>query len=317
MTYADHVHTHLLQRGPCTVQEVYDAMRAAGRTTARTTASTKDALRYGRHTYELPDGRWQSQLGAVVGATFTTRPRSRVRDGVLWTHRDLEPLEPLFSTPLPLEAGGAVRCGGDPGLRTLIGPAGWLPEIGPGDLLAVRWDGTHLSVTPVVEPPDPARSTYVRNLLAAHVTHDATSVRSYRSPVTSALTATVLSALREDPDLFAAPVAPLSELLPLPDAEAVDPTYWEHHGRGERLLLRLPHRVLEELHRRADLLGDTVTDYASMLLGAAVDRARPLEHPRYSYRSYDEPSYDSSFDAASYDEPADNRSVVTPFRART
>ena len=42
----------------------------------------------------------------------------------------------------------------------------------------------------------------------------------------------------------------------------------------------LPLRVHEELARRADLLGERLPDYLTLLLGAAADRVQ-LPPPRY------------------------------------
>lgn len=46
----------------------------------------------------------------------------------------------------------------------------------------------------------------------------------------------------------------------------------------------LPHRIADELGWRADLLGDRLPDYVSMLLSAAADRLVPPSPAVGAYR---------------------------------
>jgi hypothetical protein len=172
-----------------------------------------------------------------------------------------------------------------------------LPDVEPGGLLALHWDGEALAVNATDDVPaaDSARVHDVRRFLAAHATarHHGTWPYSSAPP----LTAVVLSALVEDPALFRTPVPPLSELLPLPADLRPQDELPPHGGLGSDQVLQvpLPERVHRELARRADLLGDRLPDYAAMLLGAAADRILPRQ--RYGYESYDQygelPAYDN------------------------
>ncbi len=275
MNLTDAIYQHLDAHGPCTVDDLYAAMRELGVTKAKTSASVLDALRRSATAAErLPDGGWDVVTRGLVGATVTVRPRSRLADGVLWTHADLTPFEAMLRTELPLRDGGTARWSRDDVTR-LVFPPGTLPEIGPGQLLALRWDGVVLSVSVVDEPTaDPdyvARIDRARRLLALHATT--------RDPWTGQargrdIRGHVLSALREDPDLLREPLPPLSELVPLPDVDLESPSW---SARGRRLELALPDRIVNELDRRAGLLGDSTPSYAAMLLTSAVDRVRPLE----------------------------------------
>lgn len=92
--------------------------------------------------------------------------------------------------------------------------------------------------------------------------------------------------------MFAEPLPPLRELLPLrEDLRPQD----GHPGRDPDLRARivevpLPLRVHEELGRRADLIGERLPDYLSLLLGAAADRVQLRPPSRYErFEPYDGP----------------------------
>lgn len=314
MTLTDAIHQHLDAHGPCTVDDLYSAMRELGVTKAKTSTSVRDALHRRESAAEqLPDGRWDVVTRRLVGATLTVRPRSRLADGCLWAHADLTPLEAMRRTELPLRDGGTARWSrGD--VTRLVFPPGTLPETGPGQLLALRWDGVVLSVSVVDEPTgDPdyvTRTDRARRLLALHATtRDRWTGWESRRDVRDH----VLSALREDPDLLREPLPPLSELVPLPDAELESPSW---SVRGRRVVLALPDRVMDELDRRARLLGDSTPSYAAMLLTSAVDRVKPLEEtgtiPRCPCgdphcRAAEEPDFDDDrwLDAEPWDSDVD------------
>lgn len=107
------------------------------------------------------------------------------------------------------------------------------------------------------------------------------------------LTGVVLSALVEDPELFRQPLPPLSELLPLPE-DLRPQDSWGDVGSetGNTLRVTVPERVAGELGRRADLLGERLPDYLSMLLSAAADRLLPpapyARPSRYTYFDTDD-----------------------------
>lgn len=279
----------LLGAGPTTDAAIHQYLVATGQTKAKTPTGVRSALNGSPLAYRLDDGRWDTTSRRLLGSVFTVRPRSRLRDGVLWVHQDLDPLEAIgIGQGIPLAQGGVVRRGGTE-IRTLIGPPGWLPDITPGELLALRWadDGLHLSPLAKVPDLDDPVVRRTRLLLRAHSLVLAKS-HAWPEPPVGRWGRVVLSALAEDPDLFAQPLPPLSELLPLPQLVLHDPSVWESHGDSRRVTLHLPTRVYDELDRRAGLLGDRLPDFAAMLLGAATDRLQP---DTTSYRYYDPPSY--------------------------
>ncbi len=268
-TLAESLREHLGLHGPCTDRELHAALVLAGRTTTRTSAGVLTVLRRSPLTRLRPDGRWDLVTRRLAGAVLTVRPRALVRDDTLWIHGDLEPFTTLGGR-LPLTTGGEARGGGSE-IRTLVGPPGWLPKAALGDLLALRWDGSAMSVTVLAQAPDPERVRRVQELLRLHAL--AVPSPSYGGP--TRMTSAVLSALDEDPDLLAEPILPLGELLPFGEDLSPDTGVWENHHAGRRLTVHLPDRVYGELQRRSELLGDQLPDYVGMLLGAAADRLTP------------------------------------------
>ncbi|MCU1674923.1 MAG: hypothetical protein JWN77_3036 [Frankiales bacterium] len=282
----------ILERGPLTIDELHRLALERELTRARTSTSLRTSLAHQSGFVQRPDGRYDTAARLLRGSCFTTRPRRPPSDGVLWLNRDIDPLLALGCGPLPLKPGGEVQRGAGSRL-TWVGPEGWLPDVPAGELLALRWDGSTLDVWVAQDVPaaDSAAAADARSLLAAHAS--ARHRDRWTFDDAPPLTETVLSALVEDPRLFAQPLPPLSELLPLPEhlrpTDAGPPD--SEIGRHEMLHLPLPGRVHRELSRRADLLGEHVTEYAAMLLGAAADRVLPPERrPHWDVDEY-EPSY--------------------------
>jgi hypothetical protein len=276
----------LLKHGPLSLAELHELAVDQGLTRSKTASSLAASL--SREQYVVrPDGRYDTAARLLRGQVFTTRGRRSTRDGVLWTYRDLDPLGAL--PRLPLAAGGEMIRGAS-AVESWTGPAGWLPEVPSTGLLGLRWDGAALHVDAVrdVAVGDSERARDVREVLGRHARGQRQHAWSYEPR--SSLTQTVLSALVEEPALFAAPLPPLRELLPLPedlrpqdDAGERDP--WRTATIVE---LALPTRVHGELARRADLLGERLPDYLCLLLSAAADRVQ-LPAPRYDrYEPYDE-----------------------------
>lgn len=295
MALIDAIRTHLLEHGPASPEELLAALRASGATTAKTPQGISSSLSSSRLTYRRADGTWDLQARRLAGVVLTTRPRSRLADGVLWVHRDLEPFT-LVGKALPLATGGVAQWRGDE-VATLVGPRGWLPDTSPHQLLALRWTGSALQVDVVDRVASDVAVRRAQSVLRDHVT--SAGPRYYRSDLPTDLCLTVLSALSEVPDLFAEPLPPLRELLPLPERFSAETGVWEAHGDRSTVTVRLPARVYDELSRRAGLLGDDVRDYAALLLGAAADRLTPAETCRscryeqdWAYRSWRDLSRD-------------------------
>jgi hypothetical protein len=273
----------LLEHGPLSLAELHALAVEQGLSRSKT-PSTLTASLSGDQYVVRPDGRYDTAARLLRGQVFTTRRRS-MSDGVLWTYRDLDPLTGLPALPLAL--GGELRRSSS-AVESWTGPAGWLPEVPPGALLALRWDGTalHLDATPSVPDGDSERVRDVREVLGRHA-------RGQRRPAWSyehrpSLRHTVLSALVEDPQLFTTPLPPLRELLPLPeDLRPQDAGPRDPERTAIIVEVPVPLRTHEELARRADLLGERLPDYLSLLLTAAADRVQ-LPAPRYDrYEPYE------------------------------
>lgn len=271
----------LLDHGPLTLDELHALAVERGLTKSKNATSLRYALDCDDYVVR-PDGRYDTAERLLRGQVFTTRPRPGERDGVLWTHRDLDPYHSLRR--MPLADGGELRRG-EGAVESWTGPSGWLPTTVAGELLALGWDGRAMHVSVVDDAPlcdsDVVRD--VREVLSRH----ARSEHRYGLPSVprASLTRTVLSALVEDPQLFATPLPPLREMLPLP--EDLRPSDGEA-GLDPGLLARIVEvpvavRVHDELARRADLIGERLPDYLSMLLSAAADRVHltPYQYDRY------------------------------------
>ncbi len=240
---------------------------------------------------QRPDGCYDTAARLLTGQVFTTRVRRSPADGVLWSVRDLEPLAALWAYgAVPLSSGGALRRGaGD--VPTWTGPQGWLLPSEPGGLVALRWNGAALCVeVPAgVASADSDRAQDVRQVLGRHALPG--QLRRFPDDVVGAC---VISALVEDPDLFAQPLPPLSELLPVPSQLRPHDAWPSNQWGGGTVVLPVPvaNRVSLELGRRADLLGEQLPEYVAMLLSAAADRVAPPPVPPTSYSSYEHLPYE-------------------------
>jgi hypothetical protein len=272
----------LLEHGPLSLAELHALAVEQGLTKNKHASGLSQYLSDDAYVLR-PDGRYDAAARLLRGQVFTTRSRRDERDGVLWSHRDLDALAAL--SRLPLATGGELRRGAS-AAESWTGPAGWLPAVGPGEVLALRWDGTALHAAAVADVPggDSPRAREVREVLGRHARASRRQPYSYSytyQPRTS-LTSVVLSALLEDPGLFSTPVPPLRELLPLPEDLRPQDALGERDPERTATIVEvpLPLRVHEELARRADLLGERLQDYLTLLLGAAADRV-VLPAPRY------------------------------------
>lgn len=284
------IHRHLLLHGPSTAEEIHRVLLEDGTTSAKTATGVRQSLAGSPLAFPLPDGRWDLTTRALAGVVLTVRPRSRIRHDTLWVHDDLGPFDSLLTgRRLPLTAGGTAELGGGQ-VRTLVGPPGWLPDVQPGGLIGLRWTGVALEVFAAEVAPEHRDVTDLRQLLKRHHVSLKTQY-SYRE---TSLSAVLISALREDPEAFAQPRPPLSEIYPLSAEEVSDTSLWSAPEHAQRLVLEVPRRVHHELVRRAGLLGEPVAHHAAVLLGSAVDRVRlsvsDRWEPWHDYRDPDEPT---------------------------
>jgi len=275
----------LLDHGPLTLTELHELAVEQGLIKTKNPSTLRSYLSADELVVR-PDGRYDTAARLLRGQVFTTRVRPGADDGVLWTYRDLDGLALLRS--LPLATGGELRRG-EGEVESWVGPPGWLAAPTSSRLLALRWDGRSVEHTwlDAVPAPDSDAVRNAREVLARHTR--AQHRHGWSSVPRISLSSTVLSALVEQPTLFATPLPPLRELLPLPeDLRPSDSA----PGRGSDLRaviveVPLPHRVHAELACRADLIGELFPDYLALLLGAAADRVQ-LAPPSYErYEPYD------------------------------
>ena len=262
----------ILEHGPLALPDLHARARALGLTRSAHPESLRASLRAGAYVLR-PDGRYDAAARLLRGQVFTARPRTASPRNVLWTRRDLEPLDAL--TSLPLRGGGDVRRGAG-AVECWTGPDGWLPELGPGQLLGLRWDGAALEVVALDDVPglDSATARDAREVLSRHARAGrADPLWPDRFEEPTALCSAVVSALVEAPDLFAAPLPPLREMLPLPAGpQLLEATPDHSPGSHQTVTVALPHGTHAQLTRTAQLLGERLPDYLAALLTASAGR---------------------------------------------
>lgn len=273
----------ILEHGPLSLPDLHARARALGLTRSGYPESLRGSLRAGPYVLR-PDGRYDAAARLLRGQVFTTRPRPASRGDVLWTRRDLDPLRALAR--LPLVEGGDVRRGAGP-TESWTGPVGWLPELAPGQLLGLRWDGAGLEVVALDDVPglDTAVVRDTREVLSRHARGERTEPPwPDRLEESSALCDAVIRALVEAPDLFTAPLPPLRDMLPLPAGpQLVEDEPRRSTASHQRVTVTLPHGTHAQLERAARLLGDPLPDYLAALLTVAAGRdlerePTPLSH---------------------------------------
>jgi hypothetical protein len=223
----------------------------------------------------LPDGRSAHLIHVLEGQWLTQRVRTSTADrSDLWVSSALAPLVTvLVEGDLPLAAGGRLA-NAEFFHPALIGPPGWLPEIGPLGLIGLRLVEGAIEVA-AVDPPvqTPAEQQRVRALLARHLRNAA---EWYDDGIGNnrrlELTRAVSAALLEEPDLFREPWLPFDELLhdPLREDHA---RHWRdlsarwQDGATSFSIADMPEALFGELSRRAPLYGMSMDQYVIALLG--------------------------------------------------
>lgn len=299
---ADYIGDH----GPMSVDELYQAARAASVTTARTAGTVVQAMRERSGFVELPDGRYTVASRLLAGSVLTHRVRdSRPVRESLWAGRELAPLQALLTQlrEVPTDTGGTITYSRyRPSVFDV--PPGWLPDVSAGELVGLRWTGAQLQAARV--HADELRAQEVRAVLVRH-RQRLDQERRHAYGVTSFdrfgdVTEVALNALVEVPDLFAEPVPPLDELLGRTPAECVRELHQclsesfepDPHGR---LSIDIPESLLNELSGRADRMGVPLGDYVTGLLAAEAWRTVPRGKAVYRRREPDPyESYDDEFD---------------------
>lgn len=242
MTIATHCLGLIRAHGPSTPQELGEACRRDGVTTARDPANSVSQALAQHHdggivrvgarfhlTAQLLDGRWLSLPRPLDPRAFDPKV-------------DLEPMAGLARRPgIPLTSGGSLHAR-DSGSWT--GPDGWAPV---GEVLGLRLCAGTLEVR-VVEVDEMARACGLQ--LADRVMAGVSLPYGLTSQTTSKQAESLLCLLAEDEQLLRAPVAPLSWFLPQPLQHTRD----TGHGGGwpPTVQLSLPPALYERLQHAAD-----------------------------------------------------------------
>lgn len=313
---AEHIGNH----GPMSVDELYQAARAANVTTARTTGTVTQAMRERSEFIQLPDGRYTVASRLLAGSLLTHRVRdNRPARETLWTGREFGPFHTLLTQlrELPTDTGGKISS--SPYRPTIwdVSPD-WVPDVSAGELIGVRWTGSQLQASRV--RADDRRAGEVRAVLIRHRQRLDRERRHTYSPMVidrfGDIAEVALHALVEVPDLFAEPVPPLDELLGRTPAECVRELHQSLNESFEsdvhgRLSVDLPESLLDELAGRASRMGVPLGEYITGLLAAEAWRTVPRGTAAYRRRL--EPPYEpDAYDE--YDREYDDVRPVRPLR---
>jgi hypothetical protein len=224
----------------------------------------------------LPDGTVTHLRQVLEGSVLTQRVRSATAGRTdLWTTLALAPLTMLaLGEPLPLASGGLLRAGAF-GHSALVGPAGWLPEVQPWELVGLELCGgeVHPRVVRESELGDLARHQRVREAIALHYRRERwLSGTEHLETRPAEVVNAIAFALLEDPKLLAEPLPPLDELL----HDALEEQH-QHHWRDFEAcrqdltvsftLTGMPEALHMELNGRARRYGMSFDQYVIAVLG--------------------------------------------------
>ena len=346
----------IVRSGPQLLDDLTEKVRAAGLTTARKPGTTvKSALNRSDCFVLLPDGRYDAVARMLDGAVLTHRVRAATAATgrqTLFAGHELALLDELLSAgPLPLVSGGEVRRSrGD--VDGLFGPPGWLPDVAAGTLVALRVSGGTMAVKPVGDATEAMdrRAARLREVVTRHLgaTDDRPSATwrngydawpDYSRSLTGwrrTLSRAMMRALAECPDLLAEPMAPLDEVLRLPEI-SWDEVWADqdrlHHGlsspqRGVTLTLHgVPDSLRTALQQQAVSSRTPLGEFVVLQLAAATYRWQtPCRHDAEQawlerfrederndpMRRYEDPPYDPVLDEPLPDDPEPGGQVV-PF----
>lgn len=222
-----------------------------------------------------PDGRVSHLSDVLDGIVLTHRATGRLagrRD--LWLGPGVQPLLTLASVrPLALAGGGCVELGRT-GDDVLVGPPGWLPDVGRGELVALRWVARQLHVAPVAtaDLAGPEEDEFVRSLTARLTDHERWYADDERSARAMALVQGLTRARLADPDLLSTAHLPLDELLHDPlDVNPAD-LFREHAAFKQcesvsYVIDGMPVALERELRERSKHYGMTQHQFVIALLG--------------------------------------------------
>lgn len=210
--WADALH-HLAEKGPISAAELAAAVGQKERAVER-------LLQIEPRPHETDAG-WVDLRTLADGAVFThvvTEPE--LEAGRLDAEDDLILWSRLADDDLALQDGGVLRAERNADLITVLtGPEGWLADLAPDDLVALRLNGGTIEVSRLtdIEPPTPELAERVPYLVEAAAEAAMNAVAAFARepevPAAAMLDEVIGDILADRPDTFADPLPPLNIML--------------------------------------------------------------------------------------------------------
>ncbi|MFW5471092.1 hypothetical protein ACOCJ4_13725 [Knoellia sp. CPCC 206435] len=249
-----------------------------------------------------PDGRICRLLDVLDGQTLTHRVEAATTDRTdLWTNVSLQPLLLCASLdPIPLVTGGELTAA-EFGHPALLGPAGWLPDVPAGTVLALTVEGgrVRIEALPNGVGATAAQEQRVRAILGRHIREEAWWSDVGEPNREAELNRALGHALIEDPELFRRPVSPLVELLHDVLSEHSrqhvfdDTAAWAAGDVVSFSVAGMPESLHAELNRRAAKYGMSFDRFIVATLGHCAWRT-PFAEDLGPWESWEVPTAQSS-----------------------
>ncbi len=218
----------LSERGPMTAVDLATTLAHEGHACGDGSEALEDLLIEEGTVVDLPDGRLVLLASVCERLTLTHRLTSEeADDGIVAIEPDLAPLliteKESFRTAHG-EARVLYPCEGDPAIDedhrlwndcALVGPPGWLSGSSAGDLVVFRWDSGNGGMLGVAREAGPLNDAAGPAATFAEVFE---RYGEQECPIEASLLLT--ATLADVPDLFHAPLPPLSEIYALAGLEA-------------------------------------------------------------------------------------------------
>jgi hypothetical protein len=252
----------------------------------------------------LPHGQ-VAHLGHVLdGSLLTLRVRAPLNARTdLWCTVSLQPLLNMAAcAPIPLSDGTGEVTRPETGHEVLVGPPGWLPDVGRYEVVGLRLQDGHLAVEPVDEAtfPDLPQQQRIKELLVKHYRLERWfSGEDDLASRPAVLVKALAHARLEDPDLLTSPHPPLEELLHLALGKDEEHHFWRDRAAqvehtSSFWVGGMPDALEHELSARARVYGMSFDQYVIAVLGQAAWRT-PFAEDMGSWRSWDpDPADDPS-----------------------
>ena len=231
-----------------------------------------------------PTGLIDHALALLEGSVLTHRARAPLAGrNDLWLGSGVQPLLNIAALrPIPLADGSGTVSRAVTGDDALVGPDGWLPDVGRFELVGLRIVEQRLVVERVSDDalPPPAEQLRMREMLSQIYLREKSLIGDpHDATLSPSLVAQAVTlALLEDPELFADPLPPLDELLHNPLETPVDVEGWRQVAVGQQVetlglwVDGVPAALGSELEARARQHGMSLAQFIVALLGTLAWR---------------------------------------------